>query len=71
DRLGVGVTGYASPAVRVSVDEEQTQSRPDTTAGLGLLLVDAYADRGGCVARDAYTKTVRAGAVSAKSCELS
>ncbi|WP_100570351.1 ATP-binding protein [Streptomyces sp. CB01373] len=30
----------------------------DATSGRGLLLVQAYADRWGCTAHDAYTKTV-------------
>ncbi|MFF2233752.1 ATP-binding protein [Streptomyces anulatus] len=30
----------------------------DETAGRGLLLVEAYADRWACTVRDAYTKTV-------------
>lgn len=33
-------------------------SPADATSGRGLLLVEAYADRRGCTAHDAYTKTV-------------
>jgi anti-sigma regulatory factor (Ser/Thr protein kinase) len=33
-------------------------SPADVTSGRGLLLVEAYADRWGCTAHDAYTKTV-------------
>jgi anti-sigma regulatory factor (Ser/Thr protein kinase) len=31
---------------------------PDASSGRGLLLIAAYAERWGCEARDAYTKTV-------------
>ncbi|MFJ8861285.1 ATP-binding protein [Streptomyces sp. NPDC102451] len=66
-------------AVRIEVTDARPErplpdpspARADATAGRGLLLVDAYADRWGCVARDAYTKTVWAEVVSAESCELS
>jgi anti-sigma regulatory factor (Ser/Thr protein kinase) len=35
-----------------------TPQPTEETSGRGLLLVQAYADRWGCTARDAYTKTV-------------
>ncbi|MEU9060707.1 ATP-binding protein [Streptomyces sp. NPDC048430] len=65
-------------AVRIEVTDARPErllpnpspARPGTTAGLGLLLVDAYADCWGCTGRDAYTKTVWAEVVSAQSCEL-
>ncbi|AGJ54066.1 MULTISPECIES: ATP-binding protein [Streptomyces] len=62
-RLAVGLLPRA---VRIEV----TDTRPerllsalspalgDATAGRGLLLVDAYADRWGCTVRDTCTKTV-------------
>lgn len=43
---------------------------PDATAGRGLLLVDVYADRWGCTARDAYTKSIWADVGICGSCEL-
>ncbi|MFE9825351.1 ATP-binding protein [Streptomyces sp. NPDC005791] len=60
-------------AVRIEVTDARPErllpnpssARPDTAAGLGLLLIDAYADCWGCTTRDAYTKTVWAEVVSA------
>ncbi|OKK22992.1 hypothetical protein AMK16_04110 [Streptomyces sp. CB00455] len=62
-RLGL----YLLPdRLRVEVTDTRPERPPllatspsaDETSGRGLLLVQAYADRWGCTARDAYTKTV-------------
>lgn len=55
-------------AVRIEVTDTRPERRPphpaaepvpaDAESGRGLLLVAAYAERWGCEARDAYTKTV-------------
>ncbi|MFD5374831.1 ATP-binding protein [Streptomyces griseoincarnatus] len=39
-------------------DPAAEPAAPDAPSGRGLLLVAAYAERWGCEARDAYTKTV-------------
>lgn len=73
------VLGLLPHAVRIEVTDTRPERQlpnpaltfPDGTAGRGLLLVDAYADRWGCAAHDAYTKTVWAEVVSGLSCELS
>ncbi|MEU6367440.1 ATP-binding protein [Streptomyces sp. NPDC046931] len=53
-------------ALRIEVTDTRPERLPtpvtpqsaDETSGRGLLLVQAYADRWGCGARDAYTKTI-------------
>ncbi|MGW3661229.1 ATP-binding protein [Streptomyces sp. NPDC005151] len=55
-------------AVRIEVTDTRPKRLPlipaagpasaDATSGRGLLLVEAYADRWGCIVRDAFTKTV-------------
>ncbi|WP_078958975.1 ATP-binding protein [Streptomyces sp. NRRL S-4] len=53
-------------AVRIEVTDARPErllpnpspALPDATAGRGLLIVDAYADRWGCTVRDTCTKTV-------------
>ncbi|MEV0784622.1 ATP-binding protein [Streptomyces sp. NPDC050423] len=55
-------------ALRIEVTDTRPERLPptsvvapasaDAVSGRGLLLVEAYADRWGCVVRDAYTKTV-------------
>lgn len=67
-------------AIRIEVTDTRPERLPphpapepdpaDATSGRGLLLVEAYAERWGCVVRDACTKTVWA-EVGLTSCELS
>ncbi|MER6101494.1 ATP-binding protein [Streptomyces sp. NPDC001832] len=55
-------------ALRIEVTDTRPECLPptptagpasaDTTSGRGLLLVEAYANRWGCIVRDAFTKTV-------------
>ncbi|MES4890873.1 ATP-binding protein [Streptomyces sp. NPDC096012] len=62
-RLALGLLPHG---FRIEVTDTRPERLPtplaqqcaDETAGRGLLLVQAYADRWGCTTRDAYTKTV-------------
>lgn len=68
-RLTLGLLPHA---VRIEVTDTRperllskpTPALPEVTAGRGLLIVDAYADRWGRTVRDAYTKTVWAEVVT-------
>ncbi|MFD4030965.1 ATP-binding protein [Streptomyces sp. NPDC058637] len=71
-RLALGLLPHA---VRIEVTDARPErllpnlspALADVTAGRGLLIVDAYADRWGCTVRDTHTKTVWAEVISTRA----